>query len=259
MALRPYLRIGRRMSKKLNGVMPWRLYGLRRRGERFVVNYSEKGDARLTLWPCDGENDSDVVLVYDRHFEYAYVIEMLRKHDVRDKDILDVGSSGSVLPTMLAALGNRVLCIDVRAWPVTYPNLKVIRGEVLEVDIPNGSVDVITCISTAEHFGLGRYGDREDVDGDVKGVARIKRWLRRNGLMILSVPYGRASVAFPAHRVYDESRLARMISGLRVLEKKFFGPIEQAEIYRPCSEEETHSIDTSRSYAIVCCLLQKQN
>ncbi|MFC1937100.1 DUF268 domain-containing protein, partial [Chloroflexota bacterium] len=112
--------------------------------------------------------------------------------------------------------------------------------------------------STIEHFGLGRYGDKEDVDGDIKGMNTLRKYLKPRGLMVLTVPFGRATVAFPAHRVYNESRFSRLTSGFRILDKKFFGPIDRPNVFRPCSEEEAYSVDTEGSPAVVYCLLEKE-
>ncbi|MBT9151525.1 MAG: hypothetical protein DDT40_01721 [candidate division WS2 bacterium] len=149
------------------------------------------------------------------------------------------------------------MCVDVRKWPIMWPNVEFIKGDLLQSNISFDSFDVITCISTIEHFGLGRYGDKEDVDGDMKGMELLKRYLKPNGLMILTVPFGRPAIAFPAHRIYDKSRFSRLISGFKILDKEFFGPIERCDVYRPCSEKETYPVDTRGGYAIICALLEK--
>lgn len=252
------LNLKSKLFEIIKAEMPWNRYRLRRKGSKFVLNYSDEGGgAKLTIWPCGGDR-ADVIPVGDRHYEYAFTVEKFREYDIRNKDVLDVGSSGSVLPTILAALVNRVVCVDVREWPVMWPNLEFVKSDLLESDISFGSFDVITCISTIEHFGLGRYGDKEDVDGDIKGMKLLKRCLKPNGLMILTVPFGRPAIAFPAHRIYDKSRFSRLISGFKILDKKFFGPIDRSDVYRPCSEKETYSVDTQGGYAIICTLLQKE-
>jgi hypothetical protein len=194
--------------------MPWNQYKLRKKGFKFVLNYSDEGETKLTIWPCE-EDKEDVVTVADRHYEYAFTIEKFREYDIRNKDVLDVGSSGSVLPPILAALGNHVVCAYVREWPMMWPNLEFVRGDLLESDHSFGCFDVITCISTIEHFGLGRYGDKENVDGDIEGMTLLKRYLKPNGLMILTVPFGRPAIAFPAHRIYNRSRFSRLFQDLR--------------------------------------------
>jgi len=266
-----YLSYARRALRIINAAMPWEQHKLRKKASQFVLNYSDEGDARLTItsgltmltriilpWVGRAEDEADVVPVIDRHYEYAYAVEKFREYDIRNKDILDVGSSGSVLPTILAALGNRVVCIDVREWPVVWPNLEFVRCDVVEADIAFESFDVVTSVSTIEHVGLGIYGDKEDVDGDIKGMTMLRKYLKPKGLMILTVPFGRPAIVYPLHRIYDNSRFSRLTLGFQILDKKFFGPIDRPSVYRPCSEKEAYSVDTERNYAIICALLQKE-
>lgn len=253
-----YLSLAGRHLRQINAQMPWETSKLRKKGFPFALNYSDEGDARLIIAPRV-EDKVDIVPVDDRQYEYAYTVEKFREYDIRNKDILDVGSSGSVLPTILAALGNHVVCLDVREWPVMWPNLEFVKSDLLESNVTSESFDVITCVSTVEHFGLGRYGDKEGVDGDIKGMAMLREYLKPGGRMVLTVPFGRPSIWFPAHRIYGKSRLSRLTEGFRVLDKRFFGPIDRPRAFRPCSEEEAYSLDTERSYAIVCCLLEKSD
>jgi len=260
MRLHRYLAFAKHIYEiEIKKEMPWYRKKLWKKGSRFVVNYSDEGSAKLVLYPCEGDM-TDVVSVVGRVYEYAYPIEKFREYGIEDKAILDVGSSGSVLPTILAALGNHVVCADVREWHVEWPNLKFVKGDVIKSGdlIPFESFDVVTCISTIEHFGLGRYGDAEDVNGDIKGLAKIRRYLKPDGLMILTAPYGVGAIAFPAHRIYNGSRFSKLVSGFKILDKKFFGPIDDQAIYRPCSEEETYSVDPKKGYCVICALLQRK-
>ena len=263
------LRYAMSVLRILKQEMPWEKHKFLKKASKFMLNYSDEGDARLIIMSGlrsffsppiyqVGDGETDIVAVSDRHYEYAYTVEKFREHDIRDKNILDVGSSGSVLPTILAALGNRVVCIDVREWPVTWPNLEFVKCDLAEVDFAIESFDVITIISTIEHVGLGTYGDKEDVDGDIKGVGMLRKYLKPKGLMILTVPFGKPSILFPFHRIYDNSRFSRLTSGFSILDKRCFGPVDKAGVYRPCSEKEANGVDTYRSYAVICALLEKE-
>ena len=247
--------------------MPWEQHKLRKKASQFVLNYSDEGDARLTTMSgltwlvkmiLSQAVGSNVVPVTDRQYEYAYVVEKFREYNIRNKDILDIGSSGSILPTILAALGNWVICIDVRKWPVVWENLEVVKCELADADIAPESIDIITCISTIEHVGLSNYGDQEDIDGDIKGIAMLRKYLKPKGKMILTTPFGKAAIFYPYHRIYDNSRFSKLTSGFSVLDKRYFGPIDKPDVYRPCSEKETYSVDTGKGYAIICCLLEKE-
>lgn len=259
MNLLRYWRAARRLYVALIKTRtPWYQRRLYLRGARFARGYSEEGDAHLFVWPCEGD-DVPLVGVGDRHYEYAFVIASLRKYGLVDKDVLDVGSAGSFLPAMMAALGNRVTCVDLRQWPMQWPGLQCVQGDLLVSDdlSVSASFNALTCISAIEHFGLGRYGDLEDIDGDIKAMARLRDFLKPGGWLILTVPFGRGAIAFPAHRIYNRSRLGRLVAGFSTLEEAFFGPVERPEVYRPCSEEEAQALDPRRGHAVACCVMQK--
>jgi 2-polyprenyl-3-methyl-5-hydroxy-6-metoxy-1,4-benzoquinol methylase len=208
-----YLHYVKAVARRINAETPWERSRLIKKGGKFAKGFSPSGDARVTAWPCFESAEGPVVPVPERIFEYAFTVEMCVAHGIMGKDVLDVGSSGSILPGIVASLGNRVTCIDVREWPVQVKNLKFKKCDLLDCDIPKGSFDAVTCVSTVEHIGLGRYGDKEDPDGDVKGLALLREFLKPGGLLILTAPFGSAGVAFPAHRIYDRGRFERLAEG----------------------------------------------
>jgi hypothetical protein len=257
MGLLNYLK--RQYKRKIKIRAPWYLSSLRKKGLKFIPNYSGGNNADLFVWPCEDEY-TKVVPVGDRPYEYAFAVEMFEKYNVKNKKIFDVGSSSSVFPAILAALGNDVTCLDAREWPISLPNLKVIKSDLLK-DNPNiGEADAITCISTIEHFGLGRYGDSENVNGDIEGMAKIKKYLKVNGFMVLTVGYGKPAVVYPAHRIYDKQRLAKLTDGFTVLEQRFFYPKSlNPFIFVPCSEQDAFKVDLSTGYYAVICLLLRRD
>jgi hypothetical protein len=66
--------------------------------------------------------------------------------------------------------------------------------------------DLITCLSTIEHVGLGRYGDPLDPWGDLKLAENVRRLLRPGGVLLLSFPQGRGCVVFNKHQDGDGAR-----------------------------------------------------
>ncbi|MHB8624633.1 MAG: class I SAM-dependent methyltransferase [Aggregatilineales bacterium] len=240
---------------------PWYKQKLLSQGQAFAQNYSLAGNAVLTVWPCEGDAGSTPV-VGDRHYEYAYTVEAVIRHVLIGKAVLDIGSAGSFLPSMLAALGLNLTCLDVREWPMQWSGLRVVQGDLVSSYntsmLAPESFDGITCISTLEHFGLGRYGDALDIDGDVNGMQHMRRFLKAGGLMILTIPYGRAEVDYPAHRIYDQTRFQRVIMGMEVVEQRFYGPVEIPWRYRPCTQQEAEQLPRQQGYAVICCVLRKK-
>ena len=55
--------------------------------------------------------------------------------------------------------------------------------------------DVVTCISTIEHVGLGAYGEPPGAkDSDMVAMRRIRELTKPGGLLVLTVPLGEAGV-----------------------------------------------------------------
>ena len=77
--------------------------------------------------------------------------------------VLDVGCSESLVPLEFASLGYSVTGIDLRAYPLHHPNLQTFATPLEDWDT-DATFDVIVCLSSIEHFGLGTYGE-EAVDG----------------------------------------------------------------------------------------------
>lgn len=66
-----------------------------------------------------------------------------------------------------------------------------------------GCTESLSCLHTIEHFGLGRYGDRIDPNGHLRGLQQLKRILAVGGLLYLSTPIGPQRIVFNAHRVFS--------------------------------------------------------
>lgn len=238
---------------------PWYRRRLEHEGQPFTIGYSAGTDAALSILPCPMDSSREGA-VGDRHYEYAYTVDAIRRYSIPGKALLDVGSSGSFLPGILAALGCNVTCIDARDWKMSWPGLEVKVHDLLSTNegtLPASSFDCISCISTVEHLGLGRYCDSTDVDGDIKGVAKLRELLKPGGVIILTLPYGRAEVAYPAHRIYDRGRFESLARGMEVLDEAHFGPVEKPGLFRPCTVEEAESITPENGYAVKCCVLRE--
>ena len=113
--------------------------------------------------------------------------------------------------------------------------------------------DVVLSISSFEHDGLGRYGDKIDPDADIQGrfftiacgqrlfetfapvtlclnftslvylsslcfiaVKRMKQLAVPDGIMLLAVPTGFDQLHWNIHRVYGRARLPLLLSSWKV-------------------------------------------
>lgn len=95
--------------------------------------------------------------------------------------------------------------IDIRALKKSeHKNIKFIKK-----DLMNGKsmgeriTDSISCLHSIEHFGLGRYGDKLDPNGHIKGFNNIIKMLKKNGKLYISFPVGKKNkVHFNYERIF---------------------------------------------------------
>jgi hypothetical protein len=91
----------------------------------------------------------------------------------------------------------------------------------METGLPSDFASLAISISTFEHIGLGRWGDPLDVDGDIKAMREMLRILQPGGHAVLTLPFGTPTVVYDLHRIYDRSRIARLIEGFDIIDTQY--------------------------------------
>ena len=95
-------------------------------------------------------------------------------------------------------------------------------GDLMSFPFGDGELQSVSCMHVVEHVGLGRYGDSQDYDGDVKAIAELKRIVKSGGDLLLVVPVGAPEIVFNAHRIYS---YAQMLGNFEGFEPKEFSLI----------------------------------
>lgn len=195
----------------------------------------------------------------DRYIECPFVINNLPKPPAR---VLDVGCSGSFFPLLLASFGYDTYGIDVRNYPILnklkFKNFTFINEDIRNTSFPDGYFDGITVISTLEHIGIsGRYGMDEDFKGDIKAIKEMKRILKTNGVINITIPYGRYKIIKPYMKVYDELRVKELIQDFKV-EKEEYYLLDDLDSWIRCSKEDAFLVDVKPDrYPLVLLSLRK--
>src|SRR5262249_4553832 len=91
-------------------------------------------------------------------------------------------------------------------------------ADLLALPFPDDSVSSLSCMHAVEHIGLGRYGDRLDVDGDLKAMSELKRVLSPGGSLLFVVPVGKPRIMFNRHRIYAHEQIVEHFHGLGLRE-----------------------------------------
>jgi SAM-dependent methyltransferase len=109
--------------------------------------------------------------------------------------------------------------LDVRPIESAVPGLRFVQGDATALgEYKDGSIESLSSLHAAEHFGLGRYGDPIDPSGHFRFAAALQRVLAPGGRLYFSVPVGRERVEFNAHRVFAFESVITMFSGLRLVD-----------------------------------------
>jgi len=174
-------------------------------------------------------------------------------------NVLDVGCNRSVLALELASMGFNVWGIDVTEYPFKHPNLIFVKANICQTDFVEDFFDIITAVSSIEHVGLGHYGDPVIPGGDSKALTEIRRILKPEGKLILTLPYGVPMVT-KFLRNYDRRTLAAMICDFEVLNSAYFVKID--EKFWCLSDEQSASRMALNVYGMpegnVCLCLRKK-
>lgn len=77
-------------------------------------------------------------------------------------------------------------------------------------------------ISSFEHDGLGRYGDLLNPNADLETMKKIRDYLCDSGLLFLSIPIGKDTLVWNAHRIYGSVRLPMLLEGWSIISEYGF-------------------------------------
>tara|TARA_R110002049_G_scaffold55701_2_gene154080 strand:+ start:2109 stop:2924 length:816 start_codon:yes stop_codon:yes gene_type:complete len=110
------------------------------------------------------------------------------------------------------AVFRKIEVLDIRRLESPLENLIFNQLDIMgELEGYQNYCDSLSCLHALEHFGLGRYGDPLDFEGHIKGINNIKKILKPNGTLYLSVPIGPERIEFNAHRVFNPRTIINLL------------------------------------------------
>lgn len=139
---------------------------------------------------------------------------------------LDIGAGSSSLSLIASMKGFNVVALDlldVSPW-YRHPGIERMRGDILEVEFPPASFDLIINCSTIEHVGLsGNYHvEKPRPDGDLAAMTVLRRLIAADGRMVMTIPVGKDGVFAPLHRVYGPAGLPSLLYGWSVMQNEYW-------------------------------------
>lgn len=191
----------------------------------------------------------------DRYVEYPFVVRNLPPLPAR---VLDVGCAGSFFPLILAGFGYDVYAIDVREYAILnamrIAHFTFSKEDIRKTSYPDNFFDSVFAVSTIEHIGLsGRYGMNEDSVGDQTALNEMARILKASGCIVLTVPFGKARVVRPHHRIYDKSKIMQLVGKLKIDNEEYYLRNPQGD-WQSCSQEQASLMDNPLEPAALCLL-----
>ncbi len=171
-------------------------------------------------------------------FRYIYPFLNLGKNDGQSgggqyfyQDIWALKKLSVLKPVMLYDIGSRfdgftgqataicpVTSVDIRPPSFTLPGLFFLKGDILQLPFESNTINVLSCLHTIEHIGLGRYGDAINPNGFNEALIELQRVIAPGGSLILSMPVGKERVEFNAQRVLDPSTCICILKHMQLIE-----------------------------------------
>ena len=158
---------------------------------------------------------------------------------------VDVGSRIDGFVAHVAAF-REIEVFDVRPLSITIQNIIFRQADLMNPEFgPGQYCDSISSLHAIEHFGLGRYGDKLDYNGHIKGLDNIYKILKDGGKFYFSVPIGRQRIEFNAHRVFSVKYLIGLIEKRYKIDS-FSYVNDQGDLFR---DVLLHSQDIENNYS----------
>lgn len=161
-------------------------------------------------YPCLNDKEDSAGFVGNPYFPQDWYVanKIYNSKPIKHVDI------GSRIDGFVAhvAVFREIEVFDIRPMSVSIPNIIFKQKDLTdETSIPFNYCDSISCLHALEHFGLGRYGDRIDPDGHIKGFRNITKILKSGGTFYFSVPMGVQRIEFNAHRIFGMPYLMNLV------------------------------------------------
>jgi ubiquinone/menaquinone biosynthesis C-methylase UbiE len=172
----------------------------------------------LSMYPCllDKKNYTLNMQYYD--YQNAWAFEKIL--DTKPSELIDIASNISYLT--FASKLTKVTTIDIREHNIPVKNLKFKIGDILNIPYPDNSIDFLSSLSVIEHVGLGRYGDKIDFNGMQKSINEFTRVLKKNGILLVSVPVGPKNIIeFNAHRRFSPTKIYKMFNNYSISDEVY--------------------------------------
>ena len=152
------------------------------------------------------------------HKTDTWLYAALKQHGghLKGKKVAIIGSLTPWYESVLLAYDIQPVTIEYNTISCDDERLEIYTVE--EFAENRQTFDAVLSISSIEHSGMGRYGDKLNPYGDFEAMADIKSMLNPNGILFLAVPVCGDSITFNVHRTYGPIRLPMLLDGFEIID-----------------------------------------
>jgi hypothetical protein len=120
--------------------------------------------------------------------------------------------------------------VDIRPIKSQVAGLSFLQGDATMLKgFSDDSLDSISTLHAAEHFGLGRYGDPINPEAPFAYMKSLSRVLAPGGRLYFSVPVGRERLEFNAHRIFAPQTILDVFQELTLI--SFAAVLDDGDLY----------------------------
>lgn len=177
-------------------------------GQRFAVRDKNKH-------PC--LDDKGRTTNFDKHYVYHTAWAARKLKEISPDHHIDI-SSYTYFSTLVSAF-IPITFYEYNPAVIDLDNLTHEHTDITKLPFADNSVLSLSSMHVVEHIGLGRYGDKLDVEGDLKAIAELKRVVAKDGYLLFVVPIGgEAKIMFNAHRIYTYKQITEYFHNFELKE-----------------------------------------
>lgn len=141
--------------------------------------------------------------VFDPHYtcQAYWAGSQITKNKSHQQPHIDISSNVSFVAQLCAM--TEVIQVEYRPPKLSLPSLIKVSGDILCLPFADNSLLSVSCLHVVEHIGLGRYGDKINVNGCWDALSELERVMAPGGNLYLSVPVGKPGVYFNGCYVFN--------------------------------------------------------
>jgi SAM-dependent methyltransferase len=170
------------------------------------------------LYPCLGDDTTETIIEPTYFYQDAWAFEQIVK--VVPSHHIDVGSHHKFVALLSKVFP--VTMVDIRPLSLPLNTLEFKQGSILDLPFSDKSIESLSSLCVVEHIGLGRYGDSIDPNGTEKAIEEIKRVIRSDGNLYVSLPLDDENrTYFNAHRAFSEVYILKLFNDFELVQARY--------------------------------------